>query len=566
MGSHHRIIYNDDGGTLFRPFVPNTDVPFSLEGFLDKAVEHLVGTQVGVLTWTLGTDPGRCKGQQGVGRATNMYCHQTDVGERFYELEPPYETASWDALARNVRTLIAQGHDPPRAVIGRGHHHGLKVFLGFRMNDCHDGRVVERDCPAFFGTDLPMRYPVFRGGRFFPENIRGHICRLKLEHPELLIGEHDELTRVCSIAFDYAHEPVRAFRLALIREACEKYDLDGVELDFLRHPIYFQPGEEATGMRLMTEFMGHVRDVLDSAGRTRGKRLALAVRVLAPFPASEAVGLDVRTWLARGWIDALIAGVCDRAHVPLGEIVRTAHRHDCPVYASVKVCPYGKLGVRPEVFRGIAANHYRAGADGIYFFNMSGLRDVPLVPDDGLGPDCEYHPLREVGSFESIRFADKHYVLNNKAYGHKAGLQLVEECSEAMLDRILRSELGTATPKPELPARLMEDTPTTIHFGIADDEEEARQRQLGFGATVILSMEELTMGEHVLEVSLNGTELSRQEFCGELRYRLHLPVRAACLECGANEITLTLRRKNPGVRSELRLNDLQVRIEYRPHQ
>ena len=78
---------------------------------------------------------------------------------------------------------------------------------------------------------------------------------MKREHPELLIGEHDEISQGFSMGFDYAHKAVRDFRLALIKEACEKYDLDGVELDFMRTYIFFKPGEEKANMALMTEFM-----------------------------------------------------------------------------------------------------------------------------------------------------------------------------------------------------------------------------------------------------------------------------------------------------------------------
>ena len=99
MRKRYRVIYNNDGGTLFRPFAPNTDVPFSVEGFLDKTIGQLVGTQVDVLTWTLGTDPGRRPGNQGVGRATNQYCHETDVGRR----GPEQETVVRDEAGRRSR-------------------------------------------------------------------------------------------------------------------------------------------------------------------------------------------------------------------------------------------------------------------------------------------------------------------------------------------------------------------------------------------------------------------------------------------------------------------------------
>jgi len=562
MKKPYRIIYNNDGGTLFRPFAPNTDLPFSVEGFLDKTVGQLVGTQVDMLTWTLGSDTGRWPGNQGVGRATNQYCHETDVGERFYELDRPYENANWRVLAENVRQMIEQGQDPPRAVIERGHSHGLKVFLGFRVNDCHDARALERDCAALYGTDEPTGFPAFKDGRFIEENIRGHVCRLKLEHPELLIGEHRGLTRACHIAFDYAHEQVRDFRLALIREACEKYDLDGIELDFLRHPLYFKPGQEAANLGLMTDFMGQVRDVLDHVGQSRGKPLALAIRTLPPFEASERIGLDVRTWLAKGWIDVLIAGICDRIRLPMGDMVATAHEHDCSVYAAVKTDAYRRYGCCPDIFPAIAANHYRAGVDGIYLFNMDGLRDMESS-QPGLGSDYDYQALREVGSFEQIRFRNKHYILDNKGRGHKTDAQLFCEWPEALQDRLLRSETGTATPKQDLPVRLLEDEPATVRFYIADSAEEAEAHGKSFDATLVISIGELTMGEHLLEIGLNGQALAEEALSKKLSYEMNLALDPESLLLGRNVLAFTLRRRDPNVRSELWLKDVRVLVEYR---
>jgi len=561
VSDHYRIIYNNDGGTLFRPFAPITDVPFSVEGFLDKTVGQLVGTQVDVLTWTLGSDTGRFPGNQGVGRATNQYCHQTDVGERFYEPGRVYENANWRALAENARQMIEEGHDPPQAVIERGHRDGLKVFLGFRMNDCHDARAVERDCAAMYGTDEPTRFPVLENGRFAEQNIRGHICKLKLEHPELLIGEQSELTRACHIAFDYAHQRVRDFRVALIREACEKYDLDGIELDFLRHPLYFKPGEEAANMGLMTEFMGQVRDVLDRVSQDRGKRLPLAIRTLPPFEASARIGLDVRTWVTEGWIDVLIAGICDRIHLPMGDMVRTAHEHDCSVYASVKTDAYRKYGCDPDVFPAIAANHYRAGVDGIYLFNMDGLRDIQST-QPGLGADYDYRALREVGCFEQIRLQSKHYILDNKGRGHKTDAQLFCEWPEALQDRLLRSETGTADHKQDVPVRLIEDQPATVRFYIADSAEEAQAHGTSFDATLVISIGELTMGDHLVEIRLNGEALAEETLGEKLSYEMKLTVDPARLLLDENVLTFTLRRRDPSVRSELWLQDVRVLVEY----
>ena len=188
--THYRIIYNHDGGTLLRPFHPFTGVPFSMEGFVDKTVGFLADTHVDAVTWTLGTDNGYVAAQQGPGRAANLYCHKTEVGERFYELPPPFQSKIWHLHAHRVRTMIEQGYDPPEVVIEHGHRHGLDVFLGFRMNDLHDGRPVERNTPGIMGTDVPMRFPVFEAGAFNEANIRGYISKFRL--PDL---SRNQMTR-----------------------------------------------------------------------------------------------------------------------------------------------------------------------------------------------------------------------------------------------------------------------------------------------------------------------------------------------------------------------------------
>ena len=565
-GRPYRIVFNNDGNTLFRPFAPWTDRPFSVEGFVEETIGYLKDTQVDVLSWTLGTDIGRMPDHQGgPGRATNMYCHETEVGERFYAQEPPFLAKSWYLLGRRVREMIEGGDDPPRVLAEAAHRSGLKMFCAFRMNDAHDGRFVERH-ERLYGTKIPLRFPVFEGGRFLEENIQGYICRLKREHPELLIGEQEGLTRIGSIAFDYAHEAVRAFRLALIEEACEKYDVDGVELDFLRIPLYFKPGEEDAHMGRMTEFVGKVRAVLDRVGESRGKQMALAVRTLAPLEASRGVGLDVQAWLEEGWVDVLIGGIVDRSQLDLEGFVQAAHRHNCAAYASLKTdVLLGRECCKPEVFRAVAANHYRAGVDGVYLFNMTSFRyrwGKERRPPPGLGLEYDFQPLREIGSFEDIRFQDKHYILDNRGAGHKTGVGTFDEWSEEMQDRLLRSEVGTAMLKPDLPARLEAGVDATVRFRIADDLQEAGEAGLGWEARLRVSLSDLTHGAQVVEVCLNEGSVSKQRLSESGTYCLEVPVDSALLRCGENVLTLSLEPQDRNVISKLRLDDVEIFVAY----
>ena len=139
----YRIIFNNDGGTLFQPFFPLTNEHFSVNNFINSTINYLVNTHVDVLSWTLGTDIWPLPDIQGPGRASNFYCHKTNVGERFYELKPPFQSRSWYLLAKRVKEMILDGNDPPIVLSNACKKENINFFLALRMNDSHDGRIVE---------------------------------------------------------------------------------------------------------------------------------------------------------------------------------------------------------------------------------------------------------------------------------------------------------------------------------------------------------------------------------------------------------------------------------------
>ncbi len=80
-------------------------------------------------------------------------------------------------------------------------------------------------------------------------------------------------------AFDYARAEVREYFAGLVREACERYDVDGIDLDWLRMPFFFRFGEERRNVPLMNDFVRRVADIVRAAGRRRGRPIVLAMRV-----------------------------------------------------------------------------------------------------------------------------------------------------------------------------------------------------------------------------------------------------------------------------------------------
>ena len=107
-------------------------------------------------------------------------------------------------------------------------------------------------------------------------------------------------------AFDYGQPAVREYHLALVRELSDRYDFDGLELDWMRFGFHFRPGHEREGAGLLTEFTARVRALLDECEQRRGHKIRLSARVPSRPQAALGLGMDALTWARRGLIDMLV--------------------------------------------------------------------------------------------------------------------------------------------------------------------------------------------------------------------------------------------------------------------
>jgi hypothetical protein len=94
------------------------------------------------------------------------------------------------------------------------------------MNDVHEG-----------DTDYPYMMPEW-----------------KKKHPECLLGTPQRAPPAIGdsrawCAVDYGRAEVRELAFRTIEEVCHRYDVDGVELDFFRHPFLFKRQGWGDGMR-----------------------------------------------------------------------------------------------------------------------------------------------------------------------------------------------------------------------------------------------------------------------------------------------------------------------------
>jgi len=320
-----RIIFNDDTHELA---LEDANTP---EGFLAHRIAPLAETQVGTISWS-------------------VLCGQFDAPAYDSRVQPIYGDAQgapvkyWHRVTENVKTLAREYRCPLHLVCDFAHEHDMEAFASVRMNDVHD---------SFMDANAMTVW--------------------KRTHPEFMVDTRGTLPEfeLYTTAQDFSHEPVRQRKLEIIEEICQRYDVDGFELDYIRHPVLFSRrmrGEPCTvdEIKVITSMMGEIRSLTDAAAERRGRPSLIAVRVPDTFTTALDNGMDVSAWLNKDLIDILIIGGGYAPwSLPVETWVEAAQPHGVPVYPCVNM---GKESL--PLVRGLASNWYRAGVDGLYFWNL----------------------------------------------------------------------------------------------------------------------------------------------------------------------------------------------------
>ena len=279
--------------------------------------------------------------------------------------------------------IAALGDDPLQPILQFWKRDGRTFFFSMRMNDmhhtyfnwCHLWDEFRRTHRHWFlepPTEEEWRKQILPWLEDQTKPGPGDMWANVKTKPERMRTNGE------AFLYDYSRLDVRAHYLELLREVCRRYDLDGIELDWLRYPKFFREGE--VNATVLTEFVRDARAILDDAAKRGGHPVRLLMRVPdSPARASE-LGLDVEAWLKAGWLDAVIAGNgFTFGSNPLDQWVSLAHRHGVPVYGTIERMPRGfsRFG-SIETLRAAAATLWEKGADGLYTFNFYNTSEYPL--------------------------------------------------------------------------------------------------------------------------------------------------------------------------------------------
>lgn len=287
--------------------------------------------------------------------------------------EPQNRAEGW--IRKCATEYIAKGIDANAILLDQCRKRGVAGWISIRMNDCHNT----------FELDNPIH------------------SKFWLERKDLWCVPNDNRANgsLTDRAFDYSKREVRDYFLAFLKECLERYDCDGVELDFMRFPRYFPEGNARSKACFLNEFMRNARAIVDAEAARRGHSIGIAARVDSRPDTALDNGKDFITWSKEGLIDRLIVSNFWSSvdfNIPYSEWTRLV----ASANPDVEVIPGmdgGACLVDPQT--GYAKRHLlsygeyavfidrmiRQGAKTIYFFNLFDIKPESGVWDKlVLGP------------------------------------------------------------------------------------------------------------------------------------------------------------------------------------
>jgi len=424
-----RFIFNNDGTFILgnrlhggRPLIPQDVTDY---------VDQMAGTPV--TSYFICTNSGMPYYDSAVERSFSCLADGQEPGPGVC---PCGEHPHIVHLGENLRSLAAHGTNIVELCVARAHEHGMEAFASMRMNDLHQAN--------------PAKYYPWGQGDFW------------LAHPEFHVGEAHVGSMHANGALNFAHDAVRRYKLDLIEEICTRFDIDGLEMDFLRFPVYFPYGQGERHIPAMTEFVRRARAIARRIGKQRGRPLELAARVPRSLAHCRWLGLDPAAWAQEDLVDFLTSGAWfrDDPAPPLRSFREALGTETLPIYGSMD-CILSRPGIRNSkerrthgMYRASAAHLHREGVDGIYLFNFFFTSPEGNVLGM-VGELAARSLLFELGDAEKLRGRNKCYSVpsSTEEYGFNHDRDLPRHLAagqKAVLTVILAEDLSHARPEQAL--------------------------------------------------------------------------------------------------------------------
>ncbi len=247
------------------------------------------------------------------------------------------------------------------------------------------------------------------------------------------------------VGLNYAFPEVRQNMFEMMQEGVEAYDYEGLEMDWLRHPVCLEAFATQRQTDMMTAWFADVRAMT----RARRPGFALGARVPGNLGYLRSIGIDLKEMVRRGLLDFVtFSNFWQTPWEMPHDALRRELGPDVTIYGGMEDAPNWletvapALTVRPayqelqlagdnayqakkhtdspkrirgtrylsasvEFLRANAAGKLALGADGVEQFNFF-VTDQVRVP----GQRAEFAGLQHLAAPAFLRGKEKHYALN----------------------------------------------------------------------------------------------------------------------------------------------------------
>ncbi len=266
-----------------------------------------------------------------------------EQGESIKEYSPVTKNVSKYFMSFIVcaRELLKNDIDIYKFAINRIKQTKCRVFLSVRMNDAH-----------YIGDPaINSSFALKNGG----------------EHTIHRDGAH----------LDYSQKAVQNYYYSYIQELLQNYQVDGIELDWLRYPTVLPP-QKCFDYHILNDYMKKIRRLIN----VYDDHAALAVRMLPTEEKNLEHGFDVCGWIADGNVDILTIEnfyIPTNFELPIAQWRSSIEKRNtknnpycllCGADWGVSCVPHYYIAMTPALVRGFTDTCLTGGADGVYLFNF----------------------------------------------------------------------------------------------------------------------------------------------------------------------------------------------------
>lgn len=318
---------------------------------------------------------------------------------------------------------MLDGGDMVEVFVDQCRKKNISPFITIRVNDLH----ILEFMPLPDGSTIPTSWADLMLDQWRRQHTQYCITRPE-ERTDLgpdpletlkLPGMIHKIRR--EYIMNWIHPEVRDRVYNFIEEVCTKYDIDGLELDFMRENTLFRSDETTSEQRktIVSAFIIRVRTLLNVTSKP-GQYRWLLVRIPAFTDTNDALGIDIKQMADNG-VDMFTLSHYYPAYQQNDMAKVTALVPDKAVYLEMThttktgaLLP-GISGVAPfrrttdEQFYTSANLAYLRGAQGVSLFNFGYYRET--YPP--LGPNSEppFHIIPNIANPEILIRMPQHYIL-----------------------------------------------------------------------------------------------------------------------------------------------------------